>query len=61
MAKVEIELTEEDIRRYITEQLNVAYGLNISWDKLPIEVKSKQNYKSEWEEAAIRVKVQIHA
>jgi hypothetical protein len=46
MAKVEIELTEEDHTAiqctFITEQLNVAYGLNISWDKLPIE-SSNQN------------------
>jgi 5-bromo-4-chloroindolyl phosphate hydrolysis protein len=61
MAKLEIELTEEDIRRYIVKQLNDAYGLAIAWDKLPIQVKSKHNYKSEWEEASIRVKVQINA
>jgi len=30
------------------------------WDELPIQVKSKQNYRSEWEEASIKIQVEIN-
>jgi len=57
--KISVELDEFDIRRILTNYINNEYGTNISPDKLYIEVKSKQNYKSEWEIATIRIKQEI--
>jgi hypothetical protein len=53
--KISIELSEENIRAIITEWINKHYHVNIEYDQLHIEVKSKQNYRSTWEIADIRV------
>jgi hypothetical protein len=57
--KISVHLTEEDIRRIISTYIVENFGVNIPPDKLDIEVKSKQNYKSEWESAAIRLEVLV--
>lgn len=56
---IKIELNETEIRNILAAYLNNEFGLNISGEYLPIEVKSKQNFKSEWEQASIRVAVDI--
>ena len=54
--KIRIELDEQTIKglviRYLKEQLG---DLPLDATCLDIQVKSKQNYKSEWEESAHRV------
>jgi hypothetical protein len=57
--KVSIELSEENIRAILADWLNSNYKLNLRGDQLHIEVKSKQNYRSEWEVADIRLKQEI--
>jgi hypothetical protein len=52
--KAKLELTEDDIRSAISNYISSVLGLNINPTDILIEVKSKQNYKSEWEQAAIR-------
>ena len=52
--KAKIELTEDDIRCAISNHISSALGLQINPTDVAIEVKSKQNYKSEWEQASIR-------
>jgi len=52
---IHIELSESDIKELIREKLCKDTGLaDISLKNVKIEVKSKQNYRSEWEEAAFR-------
>lgn len=54
--KMTIHLTEDDIKQaciaLIEKKLEVS--LSASQSSLLIEVKSKQNYKSEWERAAFK-------
>ena len=50
-----IELTELEIRKVLASHLSDAFGINVAAEDVPIEVKSKQNYRSEWEPAAIRI------
>lgn len=52
--KVEIELTEKDLRRLIVDYLANKIDINVRPEYIHILVKSKQNFKSEWEEAAFR-------
>jgi hypothetical protein len=53
--KINIELNEDDLRSLILNHLQSRLGdINIDFSKIKIEVKSKQNYKSEWEVAAFR-------
>lgn len=52
--KAKLELTEDDIRNAIGNYISSCLGLNIASKDIVIEVKSRQNYKSEWEQAAIR-------
>mgnify|MGYP001566849641 CR=1 FL=1 len=50
-----IELTEIDLKELILASIQAHLGENkLNKDNLKIEVKSKQNYKSEWESAAFR-------
>lgn len=53
---IEIQMTEEQVKELILSHIAQQLG-NIPFDKtrVLIETKSKQNYKSEWEQAAFRV------
>lgn len=57
---IQIDLTQEDIENAIKNYIREEHGIDLHNPgkfRLHIEVKSKQNYKSEWEEAAFRAKV----
>lgn len=57
---VTIELNEEALRRLVLKEIREKLNLSITElieSDVNIEVKSKQNYKSEWEKAAFRAKV----
>jgi hypothetical protein len=57
--KLKVELNEQDIRDILSVYINNEYGTNFTWQELPIQVRSKQNYGSEWEEAEIKIEVQV--
>ncbi len=53
-----IELTEAELRELVCEHLRAKLGsIELDERDVRIEVKSKQNWKSEWEEAAFRAVV----
>lgn len=52
---IKIELTEKDIKKLIVEHIRSVMGdVSIDENFIGIHVKSKQNYKAEWETADIR-------
>jgi hypothetical protein len=55
-AKILIELDEEHLKRLVVREIESFLGedIELSTKDVTIEVKSKQNYKSEWEVAAFR-------
>jgi len=58
--KVEIELTEEDVKKLVLAEIQRKSGdINLKLEDIKIEVKSKQNYKSEWEPADFRARVSV--
>jgi len=55
MAQFRIEISEKELRDLVDEHLRRKLGSCVFDEKnVVIEVKSKQNYKSEWEQAAFR-------
>ena len=52
--KIRIEITEQELRVLIVEHLTAALGFAPAEKDVKIEVKSKANYKSEWEPASFR-------
>lgn len=55
MATVKIEITEKELRDLIFSHLKDKFGhCNFDKNKVVIQVKSKQNYRSEWETAAFQ-------
>ncbi len=58
MAKVQIELDEAKLTELVLDYLSRILQLDLVKSDIIIEVKSKQNYKSEWESAAFRVRVE---
>lgn len=58
--KLTVELDEGEIRTILTDYVNDKFGTAFEPNDLPIEVKSKQNYRSEWERADIRIQVTVH-
>jgi len=52
--QVNVEMNEKDIRDAISDWIRKEVGVSIYPQQVKIQVKSKQNYKSEWEEAAFR-------
>lgn len=57
--KVAIKLDENDIREILASYINRTYSTAILPKDLKIEVKSKQNYRSVWEQADIRLEQDI--
>ena len=56
--KINIELTESDLKRLILEELRRQLpDAALAENNVLIEVKSKQNYRSEWETASFRARV----
>lgn len=51
---IKIELTEEDLKKLIVQELREKLNHDVKIADISILVKSKQNYKSEWEVAAFR-------
>lgn len=54
--KINIELTEDECKKILCDYLIKETSLDLNIKDLTFETKSKQNYKSEWETAAFRVK-----
>lgn len=52
--KLHIELTEEELRELVVRHLESLLNVPLTEKDVQIEVKSKQNYRSEWESAAFR-------
>ncbi len=59
--KIAVEITEIELKAMILQKLEYMMpGSGINATDIKIEVKSKQNYKSEWEEASFRARVENH-
>lgn len=56
--RVHIEVSEAELRKLVMGHFsNVLGDVPLKADDIKIEVKSKQNFHSEWEEAEFRAKV----
>ena len=54
---ITIEYTEVELRKLVEDDLIKTLGtLEVDFNKIQIQVKSKQNYKSEWETASFRAR-----
>lgn len=52
---IKIELTDSDLKQLVIKELKATFGeTQFDATKLHIMVKSKQNYKSEWETASFK-------
>lgn len=56
--KVHIEYTAQDLKELVLADLNKKMDMNFTLANIAIETKSKQNYKSEWEQADFRATYQ---
>lgn len=54
---VNIELDEKDLRKLVLEKLSEISNLSLTEQDVTIEVKSKQNYRAEWEPASFRARI----
>lgn len=52
--KAVVELSEEDIREAICDYVRVRTGVSLKPSAVKVQVKSQQNWKSEWELAHFR-------
>lgn len=58
--KMRVEIDEKTLRELIEEHLRKQLGsVNFEAAQILIEVKSKQNYRSEWESSAFRAVLEI--
>lgn len=55
-SQINIELDEDDINQAVSSFIHEHFGVKIPAGDVKLEVKSKQNYKSEWEQASYRAK-----
>jgi len=57
---IEITLTEHDLKKLVMQEISRRMGeLPLEESDVKIETKSTQNYKSEWEMAAFRARLNI--
>ena len=60
MSEIHIEIEESKVKSLVIEYLQSCLGdVVINEDDVKIEVKSKNNYKAEWEVACFRAVVNI--
>ena len=52
---IKIELTEDDLKKLVIEHVEDKINHTMDKSKMKILVKSKQNYKSEWEVASYKL------
>lgn len=53
--RLEVSINEVEMRQVLLEHVREKLGdVSITLDDIKIETKSKQNYRSEWEEASYR-------
>lgn len=58
---IKIEISEEQLKTLICQSMQEKLGdVKVNPGHIKIEVKSKQNYKSEWEKAAFRAVLEIN-
>lgn len=60
--KIQVQITEKELRTMVLERLKSELGdaaARLDDSDVQIEVKSKQNYRSEWEQAAFRARVEV--
>lgn len=55
---IDIKISEHDLKELVANHIQDKTGMEFDPIKIKIEVKSKQNYKSEWEEASYRATYQ---
>ncbi len=55
--KIQIKVDERTLRNLVRQYLERQMGTELEDEDICIETKSEQNYKSEWETAAFRAKV----
>lgn len=55
--RIQLEINEAELRKIILIHLQQHMSADITADDVKIEVKSTQNYKSEWEQAAFRATI----
>lgn len=56
-AKLCIEVDENTVKSLVRQYLERQIGAELEDEDIIIETKSKQNYRSEWESASFRAKV----
>lgn len=57
--KFDIEITEAELTKLVRDHLEELLNRDLEGLTITIEVKSTQNYKSEWEKAAFRARVSL--
>jgi len=55
--KINIEFDEDELTRLIINKLEDILNVTLTPEDIKIEVKSTQNYRSEWEKAKFRARV----
>lgn len=58
--KIAVELTDVDLRQLVLAELTNRIDVPFQPHDVKIEVKSKQNYKSEWEPAEFRARIEVN-
>jgi hypothetical protein len=57
--KIDVEVTEEELRKLVLARLQNTIEAPIDAKSVKIEVKTKQNFKAEWEEGKFRARISI--
>ena len=56
---IRIEIDQKTLEKLVVDYISEHTGQNLPADKVVIEVKSQQNYKSEWEKADFRATANV--
>jgi hypothetical protein len=57
--KLQVSMTEEDLKNQIVKWFNDNTGFSVDLKDIQIKVKSKQNYRSEWEIADFKATIDV--
>lgn len=57
--KITVEIDEKMLRQLVLDRLSTMLEVPFKPEDVKIETKSKQNYRSEWESAAFRARLEV--
>lgn len=57
--QIQVQVGNTELRQMLVQRIQELMQVNVDPASIKIEVKSKQNYRAEWEDAEVRARLEV--